>query len=137
MARKEITFIIEDETSRDYGKEFLITEMSAMDGQELAGDIFRIMGESGFTGIPDDVINMGSAGLATLGMSVVSAASKEASREMRDRLLATAKLVCQSDKGPVTRKLNPKIDFEEISSIQKVMDQVFKINFDFLTKGER
>ncbi|EHJ8040354.1 hypothetical protein KB263_005266, partial [Escherichia coli] len=54
MARKEIPFIVEDD-NRDNGKEFIITEMSAWDADELAQDLFRSMGESGFSGIPADV----------------------------------------------------------------------------------
>ncbi|MCZ5834298.1 hypothetical protein O5345_19420 [Escherichia coli] len=43
MARKEIPFIVEDD-NRDNGKEFIITEMSAWDADELAQDLFRSMG---------------------------------------------------------------------------------------------
>ena len=91
MARKEIPFIVEDD-NRDNGKEFIITEMSAWDADELAQDLFRSMGESGFSGIPADVIAMGCAGLATLGLNVISAASPEVARKLRDRLMSTCLL---------------------------------------------
>ncbi|EFB9235703.1 hypothetical protein INE26_004784 [Escherichia coli] len=131
MARKEIPFIVEDD-NRDNGKEFIITEMSAWDADELAQDLFRSMGESGFSGIPADVIAMGCAGLATLGLNVISAASPEVARELRDRLMSTVQIVITHEGSRQVRTVKP-VDFEEVSTIRQVMDKVFKVNFDFLT----
>lgn len=130
MARKEIPFIVEDE-NRDKGKEFIITEMSAWDADSLAQDIFRAMGESNFTGIPPDVIAMGCAGLATMGINVISAASPDVARALRDRLLSTVQIVITHDGHHQVREVKP-IDFEEVSTIRNLMDQVFKVNFEFL-----
>lgn len=131
MARKEIPFIVEDE-NRDKGKEFIITEMSAWDADSLAQDIFRAMGESNFTGIPADVIAMGCAGLATVGINVLSASSPEVARALRERLLSTVQIVITHDGNRQVREVKP-IDFEEVSTIRNLMDQVFKVNFEFLT----
>lgn len=131
MARKEIPFIVEDD-NRDNGKEFIITEMSAWDADELAQDLFRSMGESGFSGIPADVIAMGCAGLATLGLNVISAASPEVARKLRDRLMSTVQIVIAHEGSRQVRTVKP-VDFEEVSTIRQVMDKVFKVNFDFLT----
>ncbi|MED9625555.1 hypothetical protein RCO00_03610 [Escherichia coli] len=131
MARKEIPFIVEDD-NRDNGKEFIITEMSAWDADELAQDLFRSMGESGFSGIPDDVIAMGCAGLATLGLNVLSVASPEVARKLRDRLMSTVQIVITHEGSRQVRTVKP-VDFEEVSTIRQVMDKVFKVNFDFLT----
>ncbi|EPR5766860.1 hypothetical protein ACU7BI_004638 [Escherichia coli] len=131
MARKEIPFIVEDD-NRDNGKEFIITEMSAWDADELAQDLFRSMGKSGFSGIPADVIAMGCAGLATLGLNVLSAASPEVARKLRDRLMSTVQIVITHEGSRQVRTVKP-VDFEEVSTIRQVMDKVFKVNFDFLT----
>lgn len=131
MARKEIPFIVEDD-NRDNGKEFIITEMSAWDADELAQDLFRSMGGSGFSGIPADVIAMGCAGLATLGLNVISAASPEVARKLRDRLMSTVQIVITHEGSRQVRTVKP-VDFEEVSTIRQVMDKVFKVNFDFLT----
>lgn len=132
MARKEITFIVEDE-GRDKGKEFIITEMSAWDADTLSQDIFRAMGDSDFAGIPADVIAMGCAGLATVGLSVISASSPEVARSLRDRLIDTVDIVITTDKTTNRRKVNGTIDFEEVSTIRTLLDKVFQVNFDFLT----
>ena len=131
MARKEIPFNATD--GRDAGKEFVITEMSAWDADSLAQDIFRAMGESNYTGIPADVIAMGCAGLATVGLSVLSASSPDVAQTLRDRLMSTVEIVITHDGKQQSRKVNGAIDFEEVSTIRQVMDKVFKVNFDFLT----
>ncbi|WP_320910227.1 hypothetical protein [Citrobacter farmeri] len=132
MARKEITFIVEEE-GRDKGKEFLITEMSAWDADALAQDIFRAMGDSNYSSIPADVIAMGCAGLATVGLSVISASSPEVARQLRDRLMSTVDIIITNDGRRQQRKVNGSLDFEEVSTIRTLLDKVFEINFNFLT----
>ncbi len=131
MARKEIPYVVMDE-NRDKGKEFIITEMSAWDADELAQDIFRAMGDCNYTGIPADVIAMGCAGLATVGLSVISASSPDVARQLRDRLMSTVEIVITHDGKRNRRKVNGAIDFEEVSTIRSVLDKVFEINFGFL-----
>lgn len=132
MARKEIPFIVETE-GRDKGKEFLITEMSAWDADTLAQDIFRAMGDSNYSSIPADVIAMGCAGLATVGLSVISASSPEVARQLRDRLMSTVDIIITSEGQRQQRKVNGALDFEEVSTIRTLLDKVFEINFNFLT----
>ncbi|EMX5170634.1 hypothetical protein [Citrobacter youngae] len=132
MARKEIPFIVEEE-GRDKGKEFLITEMSAWDADSLAQDIFRAMGDSNYSSIPADVIAMGCAGLATVGLSVISASSPEVARQLRDRLISTVDIIITSEGQRQQRKVNGALDFEEVSTIRSLLDKVFQVNFDFLT----
>lgn len=132
MARKEIPFIVEED-GRDKGKEFLITEMSAWDADSLAQDIFRAMGDSNYSSIPADVIAMGCAGLATVGLSVISASSPEVARQLRDRLMSTVDIVITNDGKRQQRKVNGSLDFEEVSTIRSLLDKVFQVNFDFLT----
>lgn len=132
MARKEIPFIVEEE-GRDKGKEFLITEMSAWDADSLAQDIFRAMGDSNYSSIPADVIAMGCAGLATVGLSVISASSPEVARQLRDRLMSTVDIIITSEGQRQQREVNGSLDFEEVATIRSLLDKVFEINFDFLT----
>lgn len=132
MARKEIPFIVETE-GRDKGKEFLITEMSAWDADSLAQDIFRSMGDSNYSSIPADVIAMGCAGLATVGLSVISASSPEVARQLRDRLMSTVDIIITNEGQRQQRKVNGSLDFEEVSTIRNLLDKVFQVNFDFLT----
>ncbi|EKN4025226.1 hypothetical protein NUA08_004253 [Yersinia enterocolitica] len=132
MARKEIVYIVDAE-GRDNGKEFIITEMSAWDADSLAQDIFRAMGDSNYTGIPADVIAMGCAGLATVGLSVISASSPDVAHTLRDRLMSTVEIVITHDGNRSRRQVKGSIDFEEVSTIRNLLDKVFQTNFDFLT----
>lgn len=133
--RKEVRYTVENPLSRDNGKEFVITELSAWDGDELAQDLFRIMGQEGFTGISNDVISMGCAGLATLGLPVLTSAPKQAALTLRDRLLTNIDIIITHDGKTQRRVVNPHIDFEEVETIRVLLDKVFEVNFDFLGKG--
>ncbi|WP_413534374.1 hypothetical protein [Rahnella inusitata] len=130
MSRKQVTFIVEDE-GRDKGKEFLITEMSAWDAEELAEEIYRAMGQGEFNSLPADVVAMGVAGLATVGMSVLSAAPAHVSRPISDKLLSTVDIIISHDGKENQRKVKP-IDFEEVATIRALKDKVFELNFGFL-----
>ena len=107
--------------------------MSSWDADSLAQDIFRAMVESNYPVIPPDVIAMGCAGLATVGLSVISASSPDVARQLRDRLIDTVEIVITHDGKRNQRKVNGVIDFEEVATIRAVMDKVFHTNFDFLT----
>jgi len=131
MARKEVTYKVDNQASRDYGKEFIITEMSAYDADEMSMDLFRIMGEEGFTGISDDVISMGCAGLATFGLPVLTSASREVSLRLRERLLQTVEICITHENNSTRRPVNGQLDFEEVDTIRKLLDKVFYVNFSF------
>lgn len=131
MSRKQITYIVEDEC-RDKGKEFLITEMSAWDAEELSEEVYRAMGHGEFNSLPADVVSMGVAGLATVGMSVLAAAPASVSRPISERLLATVQIVISNEGKDIPRAIKP-IDFEEISTIRTLKDKVFELNFGFLS----
>ncbi|HEI6738486.1 TPA: hypothetical protein SJ142_003014 [Yersinia enterocolitica] len=131
MSRKQITFIVEDE-GRDKGKEFIITEMSAWDAEELSEEIYRAMGHGEFNSLPADVVSMGVAGLATVGVSVLAAAPASVSRPISDRILSTVEIVITNEGKDITRSIKP-IDFEEISTIRTLKDKVFELNFGFLS----
>lgn len=129
--RKEITYIVEDD-NRDKGKEFRITEMSAWDAEELSEELYRAMSQNEFHSLPADVVAMGCAGLATVGMSVLSASPLDVSRAISDRLLATVDIVIKHDGKENIRKVR-SIDFDEVSTIRTLKDKVFTLNFSFLS----
>ncbi|EKN4009739.1 TPA: hypothetical protein PXI74_003859 [Yersinia enterocolitica] len=131
MSRKQITYTVEDE-GRDKGKEFIITEMSAWDAEELSEEIYRAMGHGEFNSLPADVVSMGVAGLATVGISVLAAAPASVSRPISDRILSTVEIVITNEGKDINRAIKP-LDFEEISTIRTLKDKVFELNFGFLS----
>jgi hypothetical protein len=63
------------------------------------------MGDSGFTGIPPEVIAMGCAGLATVGLSVLSSAHPDVSSKLRNRLIETVEIVIYNEGSALFVKL--------------------------------
>ncbi|HCC3331614.1 TPA: hypothetical protein M4731_004640 [Salmonella enterica] len=128
--RKEITWLVDDD-NRDKGKEFVITEMSAWDAEELAEEIMRSMSHGGYFDIQPEVIQMGIAGLATIGLSVIASADRETARMIGQRLLDSVEIVITHE-GKQTRRKAKSIDFEEVSTIRQIKDKAMHLNFDFL-----
>lgn len=128
--RKTSTVIIQ-ELNRDHGKEFLLTEMSAFDGEKLAEDVWRALKSSNITSIPQDVISLGVYGLGTLGMAILSATSSEAADVLSSRLLSCVQIVIRNGAEAITRPVT-ELDFEEISTIRTLKDRCFSLHFDFL-----
>lgn len=129
--RKEINHTIED-NNRDHGKTFVITEMTAWNAEEMAEDIMRCMSKGGYFDIQPEVIQMGVAGLATIGLSVIASADRETSRMLGERLLQSVDIVITHE-GKQSRRPAKSIDFEEVATIRQLKDQVMHLNFDFLT----
>lgn len=82
--------------------------------------------------IQPEVIQMGVAGLATIGLSVIASADRETSRMLGERLLQSVDIVITHE-GKQSRRPAKSIDFEEVATIRQLKDQVMHLNFDFLT----
>lgn len=136
MARKTVEYIVK-ENNRDFGKKFVITEMSAVEGERLSQDLYRTMAQDGFYKVDPSVVAMSCVGLATIGLSVIAAASKEAAQEINKSLLATIKTIIEHEGKQQERLLDPEVDIEEISTLRELKDQVIKLNFGFLTAAAK
>ncbi|WP_041866696.1 hypothetical protein [Sodalis glossinidius] len=130
--RKTHEYVVKEQ-NRDAGKVFIITKMSAVAGEYLAEEMFRVMGQSRFYSIPPEVVQMGTAGLATVGLTALANADREAARLISQRLLSTVKIRIKHEGKVIERALDPDNDFEEISTLRALKDNVFRLNFDFLT----
>lgn len=130
--RNSIEFTIKD-NNRDFGKAFIITEMSAVQGEELAEEVFRIMSRYNFYSIPPEVMTMGTAGLATVGLAAIANADRDEARAISQRLLSTVKIRIEHEGKSLERALDAETDIEEVSTLRFLKDEVFRLNFDFLT----
>ena len=114
-----------DKEGRDKGKIFLITEMSATEGESWAGRALFAALNAGAE-IPEEIVGAGLAGVAYLGIKAFSKVPFEAAeplfREMMD-------CVQFSFKGG-TRKLIED-DIEEISTRLILRKEVMKLHLDF------
>lgn len=132
MSRKIETVTIENPASRDAGKVFIITEMSAIDGAELANELNGMAGRAEALQIPDDVVLMGCAGLATLGMPLLAASGRDMYVKVRDELLKNVEISIIHEGKEIRRPVNVKLDVEEVDTINLLVDKSFEINFTFL-----
>lgn len=130
--RNTIEIIIND-NNRDFGKAFIIQEMSAVQGEELAEEMFRVMSRNNFFNIPPEVMTMGTAGLATIGLAAIANADRDAARAINQRLLSTVKIRIENEGRALERPLDAETDIDEVSTLRRLKDEVFKLNFDFLT----
>lgn len=133
MSRRVKTVVIDDIASRDHGKVFIVTEMSSTEAWLFSQELYRIMGTVSNLEIPDDVVLMGSAGLATIGMPLIAASGREACELMMKEFLKSVQLSIVHEGKEIVRPLvSISADIEEMTTITAIMDKVFYINFGFL-----
>lgn len=130
--RKQERIVIDEPLSRDHGKVFVITEKPASEAWTISQDLFRMMGETSFLSIPEDVVLMGCAGLATVGKAVLAASGSAVSNELLAKMFNDVNVAIEHDGKAVERLVSIKADIEEIETINKILDRTFHINFAFL-----
>lgn len=131
MARKQEHIIIEED-NRDKGKHFIITEKSALDVHQICQDLYKIMMDNNYFSIPADIISMGTAGLATIGLSILSSSGSEVSKALTSLMLNDIDILITHDGKNIARKLNVADDIEEVSTINKLIDRAFYLNIAFV-----
>lgn len=133
--RKSITYIVEDSNSRDFGKKFIITEMSAFEAELFAHEMLSYMAR--IHNLPDAMVDMGCHGLATYGMAALMGCSTFEYETISAKLLAGVRIaITGTDNTERERALLPE-DTEEWKTLRELKDQVFKLNFDFLKRDEQ
>lgn len=130
--RKSITYIVEDSNSRDFGKKFLIKEMSAFEAELFAHEMLGYMAR--VHNLPDNIVDMGCHGLATYGMAALMGCSTFEYESISAKLMATVKIVIKGDDGIERERALLAEDTEEWTTLRELKDQVFKLNFDFLKR---
>ncbi|MEX9215656.1 hypothetical protein AB7W40_09975 [Providencia rettgeri] len=124
--------IIISETNRDEGKHFILTEKPALECHQIAQDLYKIIMDNDYLNLPPDVIQMGSAGLATIGLSVLASSGSEISKALTAELLKDVEIVVNHEGKDVSRKLNVALDIEEVSTINTLLDRAFYLNIGFV-----
>jgi hypothetical protein len=134
MARKELTITLED-SGRDTGKTFVITEMSASQAEKWAARAFLALAKSGVD-IPGDVSSIGAAGIAILGIKALGGMDFETAEPLLNEMMTCVKIMPDRNQPNVTRSLIED-DIEEISSRLKLRKAIFELHFDFFTTAAR
>ena len=127
--RKTLTYTVTD-SGRDQGKAFLITEMSAADAEDWALRAFFALMNSGID-IPDEVADMGFAGIATVGLKALGKVEYAKAKPLFDDMMTCVQVVPDPGKPNVVRSLIDT-DIEEVTTRLKLRSEVFKLHTDFL-----
>jgi len=131
MARKTITVTIEDE-GRDKGKAFFITEMSAARSEEW-GERALLALMRGGADVPDDVMSLGLAGIAVLGLQALQGLDWSLTKPLLDEMFECIQFKPQPVEKPnMTRRLLED-DIEEVKTRLKLRWEVLKLHIDFFT----
>lgn len=131
MARKKLNFTATE--GRDKGKNFTITEMSAMDIEDWAGEAFFLLIGAGVE-IPDDVAQMGLAGLMTMGLEVLGRVPYKAAKPLLDRMLDCVVYHPDPANPNVTVSLTqPGVEIEEVKTLFTLRKLVWGLHTDFLS----
>ncbi|EPN6131782.1 hypothetical protein ACT2OS_000266 [Enterobacter asburiae] len=130
MARKELYYTVEDK-GRDYGKKFYIREMSATQAEWWAIRAILAMANNGIN-LPDNLSDMGMAGMAKVGLEMVAKIPPEDARPLLDELMKCVQAVPNPDDLNIKRPLIDD-DTEEVITRLKLRGEVFKLHVDFLT----
>jgi hypothetical protein len=124
MARKVQSVIIDDK-GRDYGKEFIITEMSSYSAERWALKALSALIKAGFE-IPDETAGM--AGIATAGFEAIGKLDFEIAEPLLDEMFDCIKIK-PSEKAPARNLIDD--DIEEIKTRIKLRMEVFKLHLGF------
>ncbi|USA53872.1 hypothetical protein NDN13_01380 [Acinetobacter sp. C32I] len=130
--RKTGTVLI-DQDNRDKGKKFLITEMSAYQAEAWATRALLALTNAGAE-IPDNVAEMGLAGIANVGFSALSKLQYDDAKPLLDELMDCVQIIMPAITRPLIH--GDDGDIEEISTYMKLKKEAFMLHVNF-SKAEK
>lgn len=128
MSRKTLYFKVKDE-GRDQGKTYLLTEMAASQAEMWAARAFLAMANAGLE-IPQEVMDSGMGGLASLGVSLLGKLPFEEARPLMDEMFICVRFIPDESKSEFSRAL-VESDIEEIKTRLKIRVELLKLHSDF------
>ena len=127
MARNTVKVEIIDRGER---KKFLLTEMSAVEAEDWAFELFFAMANSGIE-IPDDLMDAGFAGLAQLGVDALGGLSYEKLKPLLARMMLCVQIYPNPDDERVVRAL-VEDDIEDVATRLKLRKAIWDLHTAFL-----
>jgi hypothetical protein len=125
--RKELLYTAQD--GRDKGKQFIITEMAARPAHKWATRaLFALI--TGGVEIPENVMDMGMAGLASIGIQSLNGISIEKAEPLLDELLTCVTVRPDPNRPEVVRNLFDA-DVEEPITYFKLQKEAIMLHLDF------
>lgn len=128
MARKTQTVTIQDK-GRDEGKVFVLTEMPASQAERWAVRAFLAMAHAGLE-IPEDIANMGMAGIAAFGLRALGGISYAEAEPLLDEMFTCIQHIPDPARPDIVRKVIES-DIEEVSTRFFLRKEVFGLHVNF------
>lgn len=132
MARKVVTFTVKSK-GRDLGKSFVLTEMSAAQAEKWAARAMLAMMRGGVQ-IPDNIVEMGFAGLAVVGLKSMENMPWELAEPLMDEMWGCVAYIPDAGKPEVVRKVIDD-DIEEVKTRFDIRREILKLHIDFFTSA--
>jgi len=127
---RKTTIVTIEAENRDKGKTFLLTEMPAAQAEKWAARAFLAMVKSGVE-IPDDVADMGMAGLATLGIKALGGISWELAEPLLDEMFECVQIQPDPARNPKFARPLAEDDTEEVMTRFTLRRAVLELHVDF------
>lgn len=128
MARQVLRFTVPD-AGRDQGKVFVITEMPASQAERWAARAFLALSQGG-TDIPDAMMDSGMAGIAKMGISLLSKMRFEDAEVLMEEMFGCVQYQPNPNKPEIVRDLIED-DIEEVKTRISLRMEIFKLHVDF------
>lgn len=132
--RKEKSVTIDGPAgSRDIGKVFWLTEMSAVQAEAWGTRALLALARSGVE-LPDDFMSMGLAGIAIVGVKALGGLDYETAKPLLAEMLACVQAV-PNPANPTVRRALIDDDTEEVATLLFLRREIVNLHVDFFTSG--
>ena len=128
---------------RDQGKTYLLREMPTRQSEWWGSRVLSAMARSGAE-IPDDIVNAGLAGVASVGIKcVLSAAGMPEVKPLLDEMFDSCVAIIPDPMRPAIYRGPGGVgaiiddDIEEISTLLRLRREVLMLHLDFLPPAAR
>jgi hypothetical protein len=114
---------------RDAGKQFLITEMSAIKAEKWAGRALFAMGRG--MDIPDNIRDAGMAAMGILGLKSLLSIKWEDAEPLLDEMLTCIQIIPDPKRNPTFLRNLTAEDIEEVKTLLDLRLEVFALHTGF------
>lgn len=136
MARKVITVAI-DKPGRDFGKTFVLTEMSAVRAEKWAiRALLALM--AGNPDIPDNIASLGLAGLAMIGIQALGGLDPLVAEPLLDEMMACVTFRPDPSKEFIRPLVVDGVndDIEDVKTLLLLRKKILELHVEFFTDAD-
>ena len=134
MARRKTDFVVQDDTSRDNGKVFVLTEMPAARSEKWAMRALLALQRAGVE-IPDDAVQNGMAGIATVGIDALGKLNFHEVEYLLDEMFDCIQIKPDPKLSAVRDLIDD--DIEEVKTRILLRKEVLELHLGFTLAGNQ